>query len=106
MAKRLGYLCIQGYPNRICSGCTSGCCEPVYRRTLSEEAVEPATPFWQGYERSPDTVNEIVEALRAALYASPTERVGQLLSNVFGDDLRHLWDEDLVTRLRERLPGG
>lgn len=28
--ERLGYLCIQGYPTRICGGCTSACCEPVY----------------------------------------------------------------------------
>lgn len=28
--ERIGYLCIQGYPNRICSGCTSACCEPVF----------------------------------------------------------------------------
>lgn len=27
---RIGYLCIQRYPNRICSGCTSACDEPVY----------------------------------------------------------------------------
>lgn len=28
--ERIGYLCLQHYPNRICSGCTSACCEPVY----------------------------------------------------------------------------
>lgn len=77
------------------------------RRRMGEEPVpyrEPATPFWEGYKRSPEMVNEIVEALRLALYVSPTERVGQMLSNIFGDDLRNLWDEDLVKRLRERLP--
>lgn len=28
--ERIGYLCIQGYPHRICSGCTSACNEPVF----------------------------------------------------------------------------
>lgn len=28
--ERIGYLCIQGYPNRICGGCTSACREPVF----------------------------------------------------------------------------
>lgn len=28
--ERIGYLCIQGYPRRICVGCTSACCEPVF----------------------------------------------------------------------------
>jgi len=28
--ERLGYLCIQSYPTRICLGCTSACSERVY----------------------------------------------------------------------------
>lgn len=28
--KKIGYLCIQGYPKRICVGCTSACATPVY----------------------------------------------------------------------------
>ncbi len=27
---RVGYRCIQGYPSRICSGCTSACSEAVF----------------------------------------------------------------------------
>lgn len=30
LLEQIGYLCIQGYPNRICSGCTSACREPVF----------------------------------------------------------------------------
>lgn len=30
MSDFLGFLCIQGYPRRICSGCTSACSERVY----------------------------------------------------------------------------
>lgn len=28
--RAVGFLCIQGYPRRICSGCTSACSERVY----------------------------------------------------------------------------
>lgn len=28
--ERIGFLCIQGHPNRICPGCTSACREPVF----------------------------------------------------------------------------
>lgn len=28
--EQIGYLCIQDHPHRICSGCTSACCEPVF----------------------------------------------------------------------------
>jgi hypothetical protein len=28
--ERVGYLCIQDHPRRICRGCTSACCEPVF----------------------------------------------------------------------------
>lgn len=27
---KIGYLCIQKYPKRICGGCTSACDVPVY----------------------------------------------------------------------------
>lgn len=35
--KQVGYLCIQNYPKRICGGCTSGCCQPVYVEDIDEE---------------------------------------------------------------------
>jgi hypothetical protein len=42
--EQIGYLCVQGYPKRICSGCTSACCEPVFAyldtHTYSLLAVE------------------------------------------------------------------
>lgn len=28
--ERIGYLCLQRYPTRICQGCTSACSEPVF----------------------------------------------------------------------------
>lgn len=28
--EKIGYLCIQGHPRRICAGCTSACIEPVF----------------------------------------------------------------------------
>lgn len=28
--EQIGYLCLQGHPHRICSGCTSACIEPVF----------------------------------------------------------------------------
>lgn len=34
---QVGYLCIQGYPRRICIGCTSGCREPVYVEASDDE---------------------------------------------------------------------
>lgn len=48
---RVGYRCIQGWSNRICSGCTSACSEPVFieddspivtktGRVLTDEDIE------------------------------------------------------------------
>lgn len=38
--ERVGYRCIQGYPSRICCGCTSGCWEPVFVETEAEAVTE------------------------------------------------------------------
>ena len=38
---RLGYLCIQGYPHRICSGCTTACNQAVYVFQWPEEKDGP-----------------------------------------------------------------
>lgn len=61
----------------------------------------PATPFWQGYERSTEVTALLVSAIRAALYARPEERLGQLLTNVLGDDLFSVWDEVAARKLVE-----
>lgn len=34
--EQIGRLCIQGYPNRICCGCTTGCIEPVFAYPIRE----------------------------------------------------------------------
>lgn len=65
-------------------------------------ADPPATPFWDGYERSPDTVDVLVEAVRAALYAHPNQRLGQLITNAIGDrNLFSIYDEALARSLVE-----
>lgn len=55
----------------------------------------------EGYERTPDTVGILVEALRTAMYAHPTQRLGQILVNsgLADVDLSNIYDEDLARHL-------
>lgn len=63
----------------------------------------------KGYTRDPQMTEELLSALRAALYARPNERLGQLLINLtpvdWGSEVGHnawsLYDEKWVTLLRE-----
>jgi hypothetical protein len=41
--RQVGYLCIQKYPNRICSGCTTGCFERVFIDDDNEPIDEEST---------------------------------------------------------------
>lgn len=64
-----------------------------------------------GYVRTPDDTDRLLDALRAALTANPSQRLGQLLTNVNrdcpdADALAHrLWnmhDEDWISMLNEK----
>jgi hypothetical protein len=62
--------------------------------------IEPATPFWEGYKRTPEQTANLVAALSTALYTYDTMRVGQFLVNLArGDDLFNMWDEELLSRI-------
>lgn len=59
--------------------------------------------FMKGYLRPPEMVDELVDALRDALHANPTQRMGQLLSNLTRNsdhDLFNVYDEVLTDLLR------
>lgn len=61
----------------------------------------------QGYLRPPEMVDELVEAVRAALYANPTQRMGQLICNMSGTrDLFNMHDEDMADLLLRSTAGG
>lgn len=36
----IGYRCIQGYPDRVCSGCTTACNEPIMLLNLWAETTD------------------------------------------------------------------
>ena len=69
-------------------------------------------PFWQGYSRSPEVTERLISAIRAALYASPSERLGQILLNCLPSDgygqtdLFGVFDEDVIDALEIWLYGG
>lgn len=56
--------------------------------------------LFKGYTREPEMTQRLTEAIRAALYASPTERLGQLLMNLARrDDLWNIKDEEWIELL-------
>lgn len=60
----------------------------------------PANPFWQGYTRSPEVTERLLASLRAALYAHPQQRLGQILANSLGEkDMFNIYDEDVSAAL-------
>lgn len=62
--------------------------------------IPPANPFWNGYTRSPETTAALIAALSKALYAEPTHRLGQLLTNLArGRDIWDVYDEDWIDSL-------
>lgn len=61
--------------------------------------TEPATPFWEGYRRSPEIEAQLVAAITHALHTNPTQRFGQLVVNLFGADPFYVWDEDAISTL-------
>ncbi len=64
----------------------------------------PATPFSEGYRRSPEMTTKLVAAIAAALHTFPEQRLGQIIANaVRGCDLFGLYDEDLVDRLHDEI---
>lgn len=62
---------------------------------------EPATPFWDGYRRSPEMTDKLVAAFRNALEANPESRACQILArrSYLFRDLWDEWDEDLLDLL-------
>lgn len=73
--------------------------------------VTPATPFWDGYTRSPEVTEQLIAVIRDALYAFPSMRLGQILDNSnprqldFYDsvDIIDLYDEHMITNLRNYI---
>lgn len=80
----IGYRCIQGYPNRVCSGCTTACNEPVaggdldglladYRRweaerqELNRREEAGDIPHAGAWEASDDWGVELLRAIAARL---------------------------------------
>lgn len=66
---------------------------------------EPATPFWGGYYRKPETAERLAWALKRALDAWPQLRMGQLIENMGLTDLFQIWDEDMIERLEKIADG-
>lgn len=67
---------------------------------------EPATPFWDGYRRSPEMTKLLVNAFRSALESNPEMRIAQLLANNGLPDrpyLFHIYDEDFLDLLERTL---
>jgi hypothetical protein len=67
--------------------------------------VTPATQFWDGYTRSPEVAEQLIAAIRDALYAFPTQRLGQIIDNALGirleeHDLFQVYDEATISNLR------
>jgi hypothetical protein len=73
------------------------------KHALESGKIKPATPFMAGYSRSPEVTEQLVAAVRDALYALPTLRLGQLLSNVETYDLFNIHDEDIIKALRNYI---
>ncbi len=70
--------------------------------------VTPATPFWDGYSRSPEVTEQLIAAIRDALYAFPSMRLGQILDNSMFDfydsvDIVDLYDEHMISNLRNYI---
>lgn len=59
--------------------------------------------WMQGYNRDPAMTEQLLAAVRDALYAHPTQRLGQIIDNALFDDLGpnlfNVHDEDLIARL-------
>lgn len=68
---------------------------------------EPATEFWSGYRRPPETRAALLAALGVALDRYPTMRFGQMLSNMNldGRDPFSMWDEEWITLLKGEFIG-
>lgn len=70
-----------------------------------------ATPFWEGYTRSAEMMNDLIDALAAALLSNPNQRLGQLLINATRRDdgsQSDLWnkrDEEWVRALNAVTKG-
>lgn len=66
--------------------------------------TEPATPFWEGYVRSPEIEAQLIDAVARAIKAQPTMRLGQLMINLLGRDPSLMWnvyDEDTIRMLNK-----
>lgn len=65
------------------------------------------TDFMKGYTRDPEMTEKIISAVRDALYAYPTMRLGQIIDNAIGPtvgyspDLFRIYDETLVMKVQE-----
>lgn len=63
-----------------------------------------AGTFMQGYTREPETAERLVNAVREAVYAHPTQRLGQIIDNALYDsniDLFTLYDEAMIVALED-----
>lgn len=58
--ERIGYLCIQGHPNRICQGCTSACSEPVF--AYPDREPEPGSTWDEDSIQFPRLLAELEAA--------------------------------------------
>lgn len=64
--------------------------------------ITPATPFWEGYKRSPATHNQLMQAISEVLTAHPTMRFAHVLYIALGaEDQWNTYDETVISKLRD-----
>lgn len=87
--------------------------DPGVQAAIKRAKLLMPNEFMKGYIRPPHITEKLVEAFRAALYARPTERAGQLIDNALvvyqrqvgsGNkvDLFSTYDEQLLLALMYR----
>lgn len=65
-------------------------------------SIAPATPFWEGYKRSEEINDQLIQAIEEALKAQPTMRFCQMLMVALGvRDHWNTYDEVVIQKLRE-----
>ena len=67
--------------------------------------IPPAQNFWEGYTRSPEVTEKLVQTIKEALEAHPRQRLGQLIINSMSltrqkQDLWNVWDEEMIELLQ------
>lgn len=84
---------------------------------MTDDLLDPDSPFMKGYTREPENDDRLINAVRACLYAHPTQRLTQIILNALrlssprsdgGFDTTDLWnvyDETLIDALEAYARG-